>query len=159
MSKEPKENGAQDRWLSVCLRILIGLIFVYAGFGKASAPAEEFAAVIEAYYLLPPDWTLPFAQVLPWLELIFGVYLIAGYWTRLSAAAVAAMLAMFVIALGSALFRHIPLENCGCFGPGLHLDPKIGVFSDAVLLGCSLWLAWTPASRWSADQWVAHGRI
>src|SRR5579859_1565224 len=86
----------QDRWVSVAFRVAIGFVFVYAGFAKAAAPAEEFAAVIEAYYLLPQDWVLPFAQVLPWLEMIFGVYLIAGYRTRLSAAAIAAMLGMFV---------------------------------------------------------------
>lgn len=146
-----------DGWVSVALRVLIGCVFVYAGFQKAAAPAEEFAAVVEAYYLLPPDWVLPFAQILPWLELIFGVYLIAGYKTRISSAAIAAMLASFVFALGAAIVRHIPLENCGCFGSGFHLDPRYGIFFDIAMMLCAVWLVRAPISRWSADAWVQQG--
>ena len=149
-----KIDPAPDRWLSVAARLLVGGVFVYAGLGKASAPAEEFAAVIEAYAILPPDWTLPFAQALPWLELIFGAYLIAGLWTRWAAVAVGTMSGMFVFALGSILWRHIPLENCGCFGQGFHLDPRLGVLFDLGLLACALWIARSPRSRWSADRWV-----
>ena len=158
-SKPAASASAPDGWVAVALRVIIGAVFLYAGFQKAAAPAAEFAAVVEAYYLLPYDWVMPFAQTLPWIELIFGAYLIAGYRTRLSAAAIGAMLAMFVGALGLAIFRHIPLENCGCFGQGLHLDPHVGVFIDASMFLASVWLCVrAPLSRWSADYWVSQGR-
>src|SRR5258708_28943132 len=64
---------SQNPWPALGCRLLIGGIFIYSGFENASAPAEEFAAVIQAYYILPPDWTLPFAQIAPWIELILGV--------------------------------------------------------------------------------------
>jgi len=147
-----------DRWLSVALRFLIGTVFLYAGFHKASAPAQEFAAVIEAYAILPPDWALPFAQILPWVEIIFGVYLVAGYWTRRSAWVMSALLVLFIGALLSATLRGIPLENCGCFGSSLHLRPSMAMAFDACLLVSALWLTKADLSRWSVDHWVNMGQ-
>lgn len=154
---------AKRSWLPLVLRLIIGGVFIFSGFQKASSPAEEFAAIIQAYYIppsiLPPDWILPFAQVLPWIELIFGVFLIAGYLRRLSARVLACMLAMFVLALSWALFNHIPLENCGCFGSsGFHLSPRIGIMSDLCLLACAVWLSRKGGDPWSVDRWVESGR-
>ena len=139
-------------------RLLIGVVFVYSGFGKASAPAQEFAAVISAYGLLPPNMQLPVAQILPWIELIFGVFLIAGYWTRLSARVVVCLLGAFIGALLSALLRKIPLENCGCFGSSIHLSPVVAMASDFCLMMAAAWLARQEPGPWSVDRWVASAR-
>src|SRR5438046_1044266 len=117
MKNKPKapSQPSQDHGLSVLPRILVGAVFIYSGFHKASAPAQEFAAVIEAYSVVPPDWAVPFAQILPCVELIFGVFLAAGFWTHWSARVLSALLVLFIGALLSASWRGIPLENCGCF--------------------------------------------
>jgi uncharacterized membrane protein YphA (DoxX/SURF4 family) len=156
-SQLPPESSA-DLWLSLLGRFLIGGIFIYSGFQKASAPAAEFAAVVEAYGILPPDWTLTFAQILPWIELIFGVFLVAGYWTRWSARVLAGLLGLFIGALLSVVLRKIPIESCGCYGASIHLSPRMAVLVDAFLLGCAVWLSGKRPGPWTADHWVESGR-
>ena len=137
-------------------RVLVGLAFVVAGFQKASAPAQEFAAVMEAYYIpgLPESWLLPLAQVMPWAEIVFGVWLAAGYRTRLSAGALVGMLAAFEFALASAKFRGVPLENCGCFGTSLSLKPEVAMALDLGFIALGV-LAWRRGrERCSVDNWV-----
>lgn len=149
--------SSADLWLSLLGRLLIGGIFIYSGFQKASAPAAEFAAVVEAYAILLPDWTLPFAHILPWIELIFGVFLIAGYGTRWSARVLAGLLWLFIIALVSAILRKIPIEDCGCYGSSIHLSPRMAVLVNTFLLGCSTWLSGKRPELWTIDHWVESG--
>jgi hypothetical protein len=54
------------------------------------------------------------AVILPWVEALAGVMLIAGLWRRETAIVIAAMLVVFLLAAGSVLARGIDVENCGC---------------------------------------------
>lgn len=125
---------------ALALRLIIGGILFYAGFVKAVAPAAEFAAVIEAYRLLPASFATPLAKGFPWLEMWLGTFLIFGYSTRVMAKLSAMLFAIFLVVLGSALLRHIDLASCGCFGPET-LSPRQTILLDAGLLVLSLTLA------------------
>ena len=104
-------------WL---LALAVGGVFVYASLSKIADP-QAFAKIIYHYQLIGPSASLGFvpanllAVALPWLELIAGVLLISGVWRREAAWLTALMLAVFVIAVASALFRGIDIQNCGCF--------------------------------------------
>ncbi|HBW23854.1 MAG: hypothetical protein A2X28_11060 [Elusimicrobia bacterium GWA2_56_46] len=102
--------------LGLAARLAAGGVFIYAGFLKASAPAEEFAYAIESYRVLPAALTLPAALAVPWLELYLGVFLTAGIFIRQSAFCVIAMLLGFEGLLLQALVRGLPVTSCGCFG-------------------------------------------
>jgi uncharacterized membrane protein YphA (DoxX/SURF4 family) len=54
------------------------------------------------------------AVLLPWVEAIAGVMLIAGLWKRESAAVLAGLLVVFIAAAASVMARGIDVENCGC---------------------------------------------
>ena len=71
--------------------------------------------MIIANYAILPDFlvTLP-ALVLPWLELVAGLCLAAGLWTRSSALLLSLLLLVFIVALGFNALRGIDL-SCGCF--------------------------------------------
>ena len=56
----------------------------------------------------------PLAIWLPWLELLAGLSLIIGVWTKGGALVILILSAAFAIALGSALFRGLDI-TCGCF--------------------------------------------
>ncbi|MCP4930708.1 MAG: DoxX family membrane protein, partial [Candidatus Marinimicrobia bacterium] len=58
-------------------RLIIGIIFIYASIDKISHPAE-FAIAIGNYHAVPFGLENMIAMVLPWLELLVGVCLIAG---------------------------------------------------------------------------------
>jgi uncharacterized membrane protein YphA (DoxX/SURF4 family) len=100
--------------------IVLGAVFVYASLDKIAHPAE-FARIVYHYRILGPSpsvgpW-LPnlLAVTLPWIEIVAGVFLIAGLWRREAAGLVAVLLVAFIGAVSWALLHGIDLENCGCF--------------------------------------------
>ena len=137
------------------VRFLIGGVLFYAGFMKAIAPHQEFAAVIDAYHLVPYSWAEPLSIVMPWLEMWIGTFLFVGYERRFTASAAAALFAGFLIFIGSALARHIDLVSCGCFGSDT-LSPKHTLVMDSVLFVSTLLVAATTRQnrRLTIDAWI-----
>jgi uncharacterized membrane protein YphA (DoxX/SURF4 family) len=150
-------------------RLSVGGIFLIAGLDKVQAPGA-FADAIRSYHLLPPSLVLLFAYLLPWLEVIAGLYLLVGFMTRWAASATGAMLAMFVFALGRALAIGDTNHACGCFGSGAAANPILAFLSggdtitwwdlirDLLLIVLSgLLLAWGPG-RFSVDGLLRRRR-
>lgn len=97
-------------------RLLLGLVFIYASFDKLLHPAE-FADAVYRYQLLPASLVNPVAIVLPWLECLLGLSLVLGIGLPGSALLSAALLTVFLAALGFNLARGLDV-NCGCFSTG-----------------------------------------
>jgi putative oxidoreductase len=97
------------------LRLVLGAIFLIAGAAKIGH-ASYFAAQIAGFRLLPGVVIAPMALILPFLEVMLGGYLVLGLFTRASAWIAAVMLALFDLAIASAVVRGMAV-NCGCFGP------------------------------------------
>jgi len=107
-------------------RMFLGLIFAYSGFTKLMEPVENFQGGMAAYEVIPYA-VIPFlAHVIPWIEFLFGVFLILGYLPRISALVLAGMSLSFVllIAVTRIVTGSLPAD-CGCFGEGslVHLKP------------------------------------
>ncbi|MFQ6093484.1 MAG: MauE/DoxX family redox-associated membrane protein [bacterium] len=101
------------RYTVFVFRIVLGALFLYAGYEKILYP-EAFAKAIANYRLLPSVFIGLLATFLPWLELLCGFLLIAGVFTRSSALLVSFMLFVFIMAIASALVRGLDIQ-CGCF--------------------------------------------
>src|SRR5580658_4223695 len=97
-------------------RWLLGALLVWAGVLKIGHPVD-LASAIAGFRLLPPELVAPLAVVLPYFEVLLGLYLLAGLFTRVVAWIAAAQFAIYAAAIASAVLRGIP-ANCGCFGPG-----------------------------------------
>lgn len=99
--------------LQLLCRLALGGIFIYASLDKIAHP-RAFAGIVANYAILP-DWlvTLP-ALALPWLELLAGLLLVAGIWTRSAAAVLSLLLLAFMLVLAFNALRGIDL-SCGCF--------------------------------------------
>ena len=112
------------RWAPLVARLWIGLLFFYAGWTKLLEPAANFRGLIAQYEILPYAVIPAIAFVLPWIELIFGAFLIAGYLTRPSALVLSGVSISFVVMLLASYFKtgQFPAD-CGCFGEGsfIHL--------------------------------------
>ena len=99
--------------LAFLFRILLGVTFLYACYDKILHP-EAFAEAVANYRMLPDALVGLAAVVLPWVELVCGLFLILGLFVRSSALIVSLMFIVFSIALSSAVLRGIDID-CGCF--------------------------------------------
>ncbi|MDH3252943.1 MAG: DoxX family membrane protein [Ignavibacteria bacterium] len=121
----------------VFIRVVVGFLFIAASIDKISSP-DAFAEAIGNYRIIPAVAVLPAATVLPWIELLCGLALVLGFWTRGSALLISVLLVAFTFAVISALVRGLDI-SCGCFT----LDPtaqrvgwsKIG--ENMLLLGAT----------------------
>jgi uncharacterized membrane protein YphA (DoxX/SURF4 family) len=145
---------AVDPWLGLAARVLVGLIFVFAGTLKAAAPAEEFALIIENYGLITSrDLILTMAAFLPWFEVIFGFALVFGFLTRAAAAAIGGMVLAFAGAILYTKVYHIRLPNCGCFGFGFHPSPSQELALNGLWAACAVQAFRRGGERLSLDNW------
>jgi uncharacterized membrane protein YphA (DoxX/SURF4 family) len=107
-------------------RIFIGWVFAYSGFIKLMEPVENFQGGMAAYEIIPYA-VIPFlARIIPWIEFLFGVFLIIGYLPRVSALVLAGMSLSFVLLiLATRIMTGALPANCGCFGERslIHLKP------------------------------------
>lgn len=117
-------------YLSVFFRILLGTYFILSGWVKTGI---HFEGVLMEYGLLPLALVPTVAKVLPYLELIVGVCLLGGLFTRLSCVGMGAMLVIFIGAISIAWAQGKAGISCGC---GL-FEEKVGwkpILRDLMLL-------------------------
>ena len=68
---------ADNRWVELVCRLLVGGVFVYASLDKILNPSE-FAKVVYNYQILPLPLSNLLAMSLPWLELFAGLAIVIG---------------------------------------------------------------------------------
>ena len=97
----------------VFLRWLIGVLLIWAALGKL-ANLQEFLVTLAAYRLpLPPAFLRGTAMVLPWMELLCGLLLIADLRTQAALMWSLVMFVIFAVCTGQAWFRGLKIA-CGC---------------------------------------------
>jgi triosephosphate isomerase len=118
----------------VLIRLIIGSIFLVSGLEKLLSPYQNFLYAIQAYQALPSPIEVLVAQIFPWIELIMGAFIFIGLWTPWALRGALICFGIFVVMLGQALMRGLPLENCGCFGDLIHLKPRMEIVLDSASL-------------------------
>ena len=99
--------------LPVIFRVILGIIFIYASYDKILDPAG-FSKNIHNFHITPIAIENIIALVLPWLELIIGIFLIFGLFLAGTINITISLLIFFIIILSQAVFRGIDV-HCGCF--------------------------------------------
>ncbi|RPI27046.1 MAG: DoxX family membrane protein [Acidobacteria bacterium] len=94
-------------------RLIVGGIFIYAAVDKIAHP-DQFAEIVNNYKLMPAKTINVMAIIMPWLELVAGVLLVAGVWVKDNAAILGALLLVFIVAISINLARGLDFD-CGCF--------------------------------------------
>ena len=102
-----------NRWLQRALGLVLGVIFLYAAWGKLLDP-RPLVTIIWGYRLLPAGPINVVAIFMPWLELLVGLGLVTGFRRRGAALWASVLLIGFVAALLVNAVRGVNVA-CGCF--------------------------------------------
>lgn len=102
-----------NKVVQLIARFVLGGVFIYASIDKIAFP-REFVNIVVNYHILPARISIYFGYFLPWIELIFGIFLVTGLFIRASSLVLSSLLAIFMLAV---LIKSLngTLENCGCF--------------------------------------------
>ena len=135
-------------------RLVLGGIFVYAGFSKLLMPnthlwpmfvlkfsismnISSFAQQVESYKLISPEASQVVAHTLPFVEIVLGLLLLIGWRLRIWATAITAIMVGFLAVVTRAYLLNMDI-NCGCFGTPEKLTGmtvvRDGVFTALALL-------------------------
>src|SRR5262249_32599052 len=136
------------RVAAILIRIVLGAIFVYAGYVKLKDPWELFALAISSYNLLPLKAVEIVARTLPWAEELIGRMLIVGFQLRIAATACSLLLLVFFTLMVRAYAKGMEIA-CGCFGPGEIISWRT-LLRDGSMLAGSLLI--TMAAFWRRDR-------
>ncbi len=120
-----------SRWISLLVRVALGLVFVYSSWAKIADP-PAFAEMVWNYGILPGFLVNPIAIILPWLELLAGLALISGFLRKGAALLIGLMLVVFMVALSTDLARGIAIE-CGCFPTASEAKTAVELFAGMKL--------------------------
>lgn len=130
-------------WGGFLLRVPLGAYFMLQGMSKLQ-DANGFSFVDEVRKINPVIFGVPvlreplatlYGILLPYSEIVVGVFLIIGMWTTLAAIFSSLMLTSFVLAMGWMVKKEPLMVN-----------------KDLVLLGASLSLLYSGAGAWSIDR-------
>lgn len=119
--------------LILLIRLALGGVFLYAGIIKIADPVAV-AGSVASYRILPYFGNYLAAAVIPWLEAICGLLLVAGWRVRGATAIVLLLNLLFMAALASSLVRGLDID-CGCFRQGGEKGSAwIALFRDCFFL-------------------------
>ncbi len=152
----PSAGHALALKVSSRLEVVLGALFLWAAYNKLKNPAL-FAPSVRAFDIVPgflPESASHFlvrftVGAVPWVEVVCGVCLVLGLWSRAAAAALGALLVVFILLIVQALLRGLDVD-CGCFGDLSPFCPKkVGachIWQDVLMLAAAMFIALTP--RW-----------
>jgi uncharacterized membrane protein YphA (DoxX/SURF4 family) len=99
--------------LGTVLRLVLGGVLLVAGALKVTNLGQS-ALAVRAYQLLPYDLAGYVGYALPVIEIIVGLLLVLGLFTRPSAIGGSLLMLAFVVGIASAWARGLAID-CGCF--------------------------------------------
>lgn len=138
--KQHRLRHEASQWTLGATRLLIGGLFLIAAAGKLQFP-YLFSDALAQYRIFHQSVRYEVALVVLWLEMLVGLLLLLGFWTRAAATLAAWMLAFYLVANASAVLRGLQFD-CRCFGE--LIDGQIGwptVARTALVLAATATLA------------------
>src|SRR6202000_829601 len=152
MKSSPLNFRRAVMWLG---RLILGPVFIYAGYSKAFLPNSHFwpwfffkfslstnianfAFQVDAFKLLPPGGVQFVAHTLPFTEIILGFLVLIGWQLRIFGTMLAAIMVGFSVVVARAYLLHMNI-NCGCFATPQPIDlPKVLEDAGGALLAFSM---------------------
>lgn len=118
-------------------RIFVGILFIISGFIKANDTIGFSYKLVEYFEVFHMEVFVPFAVSLAIFicifEIIVGVALLFGAYTKLNAWLLLLMILFFTWLTGYSAITN-KVTDCGCFGDAIKLKPVESFLKDVVLL-------------------------
>ena len=157
-------------WVSLVARLILGGSLLVAGLMKIGDLPQSVKAV-QAYQLnfLPDGFITFIGNAMPFAEILLGAVIIAGLFTRWTALLGGLLMLAFIVLLAQGWVRHIPLKDCGCYGPGGVVTDANGqpflfpgwwqeylksILRDIGFVACAVWVVLFPKTKLSVDAWI-----
>mgnify|MGYP002737921508 CR=1 FL=1 len=150
--------GRQRRdWVSLIARLILAGVWLVAG-GLKLPNLEASVLAVRGYQILPYEMAVVVGYLLPIVEVILGLLLLLGLFTRPAAVLSGLIMVAFIIGIAQAWARGLAID-CGCFGGGGEISLAeaqakypVDIARDIGLLLLASWLAWRPKSPFSLDR-------
>lgn len=138
-------------------RLFLGVVLVYAGAAKVGKPLTSQRAV-QAYEIMPSTLAGYVGLALPFVEILLGVLLLLGLFTRIAAVVATVLMVAFIIGISQAWARGLTID-CGCFGGGGQIGATETKYPQEIARDASFalagaWLWWRPRSLASLDRYL-----
>jgi uncharacterized membrane protein YphA (DoxX/SURF4 family) len=134
--------------------MLIAAIFLFSSYQKLSVPLENFEEILRNYAVFPEDWILLLSHSVPYVELVLGIFVFLGFFTRTSLFMTALVFSGFTYVTGRATWLKLPIQDCGCFGGAIHIPPHLMVWFDAAILALALFLIFSKPTFFRLDSLI-----
>ena len=122
----------KNKWWFFGLRAALGIVFIIASISKLTAQSQ-FINEVAGYGLLTPTMARLYGLALPWAELVAGVSLIFGMFSRPALILSLLMTFSFTVANIFAMYQG-NLEDCGCFGQLIPLSHTASLIVDSLVM-------------------------
>ena len=151
-------SAGRERLLDVVgllARLFLGGVLVYAGAVKVGHPLTAERAV-QAYEIFPMGLAGWIGLALPFVEIVLGVLLLLGLFTRPVAVISTVLMLAFILGIAQAWARGLTID-CGCFGGGGQIGADETrypqeIARDAAFALAGGWLVWRPRTLASLDR-------
>ncbi|MBP6525766.1 MAG: DoxX family membrane protein [Dermatophilaceae bacterium] len=155
VSPAPERGERLKDVIGLLARLFLGAVLIYAGAAKVGRPLTSERAV-QAFEIFPTELAGYIGLALPFVEIVLGVLLILGLFTRPVAIVSTLLMVAFIIGIAQAWARGLTID-CGCFGGGGQVaagETKYGIdiARDATFALAGAWLWWRPRTLASLDR-------
>lgn len=138
-------------------RLLLGGVLLVAGGLKVGNPLGS-ARAVQGYDVMPFEVAEYIGYALPWIEVVVGLLLVLGLFTRTSSLLGTLLMVAFVLGITQAWVRGLTID-CGCFGGGGQVDASETEYGQEIardlgLALCGVWLLVRPRTAYSLDRFL-----
>lgn len=144
------------RYTGLSCRVIVGGVFIAAGLLKLSQPLDSFIEIGRQWNIIPDPFLTWYITALVWVELVFGLFLVLGLFTRFSASVIGLCLLSFMIGIVVNMIRGRTLGECGCFGGAFDFGKTFEelLLRDIALMAFTLILVFSKKSWLSLDNYL-----
>jgi uncharacterized membrane protein YphA (DoxX/SURF4 family) len=144
-----------NRFVVLSFRLILSFFFLVSAYGKLVDIERYSVDAVYNFGILPMVLARPFGLAMPFIELLCGMGMLFGVFTRLSALGIGLMSLSFFIAKAIVLSQGRTID-CGCFGAVIDTLASVTIFLDLPMMFFAMIVIWAPSE---VRHWKTLGNL